>query len=205
MSGDCLYIPSQWVHQSNILSHDNSLEFSWRPESWTPDQDCSRAFKQRIISTLSFPGEGYASIEKTMDTEEILMVKLTKLLDKLISLETNIELSTFLTEMVSDVSLTPDMQEWTEECRDRLSEMFKTIDVNSDGHINNDDLKAITDQNVKKFIGRMEDRFADLNDVIIDQRVDFSLGHLKPHSRRELVESVREVDGSDGSRSREEL
>ena len=140
-----------------------------------------------------------------MDTEEILMVKLTKLLDKLISLETNIELSTFLTEMVSDVSLTPDMQEWTEECRDRLSEMFKTIDVNSDGHINNDDLKAITDQNVKKFIGRMEDRFADLNDVIIDQRVDFSLGHLKPHSRRELVESVREVDGSDGSRSREEL
>ena len=140
-----------------------------------------------------------------MDTEEILMVKLTKLLDKLISLETNIELSTFLTEMVSDVSLTPDMQEWTEECRDRLSEMFKTIDVNSDGHINNDDLKAITDQNVKRFIGRMEDRFADLNDVIIDQRVDFSLGHLKPHSRRELVESVREVDGSDGSRSREEL
>ena len=140
-----------------------------------------------------------------MDTEEILMVKLTKLLDKLISLETNIELSTFLTEMVSDVSLTPDMQEWTEECRDRLSEMFKTIDVNSDGHINNDDLKAITDQNVRRFIGRMEDRFADLNDVIIDQRVDFSLGHLKPHSRRELVESVREVDGSDGSRSREEL
>ena len=140
-----------------------------------------------------------------MDTEEILMVKLTKLLDKLISLETNIELSTFLTEMVSDVSLTPDMQEWTEECRDRLSEMFKTIDVNSDGHIKNDDLKAITDQNVKRFIGRMEDRFADLNDVIIDQRVDFSLGHLKPHSRRELVESVREVDGSDGSRSREEL
>ena len=133
------------------------------------------------------------------------MVKLTKLLDKLISLERNVELSTFLTEMVSDVSLTPDMQEWTEECRDRLSEMFKTIDVNSDGHINNDDLKAITDQNVKKFIGRMEDRFADLNDVIIDQRVDFSLGHLKPHSRRELVESVREVDGSDGSRSREEL
>ena len=133
------------------------------------------------------------------------MVKLTKLLDKLISLETNIELSTFLTEMVSDVSLTPDMQEWTEECRDRLSEMFKTIDVNSDGHFNNDDLKAITDQNVKRFIGRMEDRFADLNDVIIDQRVDFSLGHLKPHSRRELVESVREVDGSDGSRSREEL
>ena len=140
-----------------------------------------------------------------MDTEEILMVKLTKLLDKLINLERNIELSTFLTEMVSDVSLTPDMQEWTEECRHRLSEMFKTIDVNSDGHINNDDLKAITDQNVKRFIGRMEDRFADLNDVIIDQRVDFSLGHLKPHSRRELVESVREVDGSDGSRSREEL
>lgn len=140
-----------------------------------------------------------------MDTEEILMVKLTKLLDKLLSLKTNIELSTFLTEMVSDVSLTPDMQEWTEECRDRLSEMFKTIDVNSDGHINNDDLKAITDQNVKRFIGRMEDRFADLNDVIIDQRVDFSLGHLKPHSRRELVEEVRESDETERSRSREEL
>ena len=194
-----------WVHQANIVSQDNSLEFKWRPESWTPDQDCQRGFKKRTISTLSFPGESYAAIEKTLDTEEILMVKLTELLDKLVKLEKDIELSTFLTEMVSDVSFTPDLQEWTEELRDRLSEMFQTIDVNSDGHINNEDLKAITHQNVRKFIGRMEDRFADLNDVIIDQRVDFSLGQLKPHSRREMMKQVGQSEGGQTSKSREEL
>ena len=36
-----------------------------------------------MISTLSFPGEGYVGREKTLDTEEILLDKLTSLLDKL--------------------------------------------------------------------------------------------------------------------------
>ena len=190
MSGDCIYIPTEWVHQANIVSLDNSLEFKWRPEAWTPDEDCSRGYKKKVISTISFPGENYTSRERTLDTEEILLAKLTKLLDKLLSIQGNVELTRFLTEMISDDSMTPDLQEWTEELGERLEEMFQTIDVNRDGVINNEDLGAITPQNIKKFLGQMEDRFADLTDVIIDQRVDFSLGHFKPRSRRDMVKQV---------------
>ena len=190
MSGDCIYIPTEWVQQANIVSLDNSLEFKWRPEAWTPDEDCSRGYRKKVISTISLPGENYTSRERTLDTEEILLAKLTKLLDKLLSIQGNVELTRFLTEMISDDSMTPDLQEWTEELGERLEEMFQTIDVNRDGVINNEDLRAITPQNIKKFLGRMEDRFADLTDVIIDQRVDFSLGHFKPHSRRDMVKQV---------------
>ena len=204
MSGDCIYIPTEWVQQANIVSLDNSLEFKWRPEAWTPDEDCSRGYRKKVISTISFPGENYTSRERTLDTEEILLAKLTKLLDKLLSIQGNVELTRFLTEMISDDSMTPDLQEWTEELGERLEEMFQTIDVNRDGVINNEDLGAITPQNIKKFLGRMEDRFADLTDVIIDQRVDFSLGHFNPRSRRDMVKQVA-GDTASANTHRDEL
>jgi len=192
--GDCIYIPAGWVHQSNIVSSDNSVEFQWSPEAWTPDEDCRRGYRKRMISTLSFPGEGYVGREKTLDTEEILLDKLTSLLDKLFSPPKEIDRTTFMTEMIKDDSLTPDLQEWTEELSERLGEMFQTIDVNGDSQLSNEDLMAITDQSLAKFLGRMKDRFADLNDLIIDQRVDFSLGSFKPLSRGSMMKQVLETD-----------
>ena len=95
---------------------------------------------------------------------------------------------------ILDDSLTPDLQEWTEELGERLGEMFQTIDVNGDSQLSNEDLMAITDQSLAKFLGRMKDRFADLNDLIIDQRVDFSLGSFKPLSRGSMIKQVLETD-----------
>ena len=197
MSGDCIYIPTEWVQQANIVSLDNSLEFKWRPEAWTPDEDCRRGYRKRMISTLSFPGESYVGREKTLDTEEILLDKLTSLLDKLFSTPRQIDRTTFMMEMIKDDNLTPDLQDWTEELADRLGEMFETIDVNGDRLLSNEDLMAITDQSLGRFLGRMEDRFADLTDLIIDQRVDFSLGSFKPLSRGAMVKQVLQTDDGD--------
>ena len=202
--GDCIYIPSGWVHQSNIVSSDNSLEFQWRSEAWTPDEDCRRGYRKRMISTLSFPGESYVARERTLDTEEILLDKLTSLLDKLLSPPREIDQTTFMMEMIQEDSLTPDLQEWTEELGDRLREMFETIDVDGDSLLSNADLVAITDHSLGNFLGRMKDRFADLNDLIMDQRVDFSLSSLRPLSRGSMMKQVLETD-EDKKIKRDEL
>ena len=186
------------------MSEDNSLEWRWRPESWTPDEDCSRGYRKRMVSTLSFPGENYLGIEKTLDTEELLMVKLTNLLDTVLTPARDVDLNTLMEEMIRDDSITPDLQDWTEECSERLQEMFQTLDVTADGILNNEDLKAITKDSVRKFLGRMEDRFADLNDLIIDQRVDFSLGSLRARSRGDMVKEVRKTEERERG-GREEL
>ena len=155
-----------------------------------------------MISTLSFPGESYVGREKTLDKEEILLDKLTSLLDKLFSPPRQIHRTTFMMEMIKDDSLTPDLQDWTEELADRLGEMFETIDVNGDSLLNNEDLMAITDRSLGMFLGRMEDRFADLTDLIIDQRVDFSLGSFKPRSRGAMMKQVLHTDDDDDEESK---
>ena len=147
-----------------------------------------------MISTLSFPGEGYVGREKTLDTEEILLDKLTSLLDKLLSPPRQIDRATFMREMIKDDNLTPDLQDWTEELADRLGEMFETLDVNGDRLLSNEDLRAITDDSLAAFLGRMEDRLADLTDLIIDQRVDFSLGSFRPLSRGAMMKQVLETE-----------
>ena len=147
-----------------------------------------------MISTLSFPGEGYVGREKTLDTEEILLDKLTSLLDKLLSPPRQIDRATFMREMIKDDNLTPDLQDWTEELADRLGEMFETLDVNGDRLLNNEDLRALTDDSLAAFLGRMEDRLADLTDLIIDQRVDFSLGSFRPLSRGAMMKQVLETE-----------
>ena len=85
-----------------------------------------------------------------------------------------------------------------------MGEMFETIDVNGDGLLSNEDLRAVTEDSLGMFLGRMEDRFADLTDLIIDQRVDFSLGSFKPLSRGTMMKQVQETD-SDTKINRDEL
>ena len=92
-----------------------------------------------MISTLSFPGESYQGRERTLDTEEILLDKLTSLLDKLFSPPRQVDRTAFMMEMIKDDSLTPDLQDWTEELADRLGEMFETLDVNGDRLLSNED------------------------------------------------------------------
>ena len=157
-----------------------------------------------MISTLSFPGEGYVGREKTLDTEEILLDKLTSLLDKLLSPPRQIDRATFMTEMIKDDNLTPDLQDWTEELADRLGEMFETLDVTGDRLLSNEDLRAITDDSLAAFLGRMEDRLADLTDLIIDQRVDFSLAGFRPLSRGAMMKQVLETE-TDTKINRDEL
>ena len=110
-SGDCIYIPSDWVFQSNVVSVENSLEFKWKPEPWTPDEECSKGLKKRFLSTLNFPGEEYEKIDLTLDNHETLMKKVEKVLDKVLTRERKqFSFEKFMTDMIQDESLLQDLQ-----------------------------------------------------------------------------------------------
>ena len=79
------------------------------------------------------------------------------------------------------------MQEWTEECEERVKEMFRTVDLNNDDLVDGNDLKMITEDNLKKFLGRMQDRFADITDIVFDQKIDFHIAKEYPKARNSMI------------------
>ena len=100
-----------WVYQSNVLSLDNSVELKWTPEPWTPDEECSKGYKRKFISTLNFPGEEYKAVDLTLDNEEILLKKLELVLDKLLTKEyKQLNFDNFQSEIIQDEALLPDLQ-----------------------------------------------------------------------------------------------
>ena len=110
--GDCIYIPSTWVYQANIVSHENSLEVKWQPGSWTPDDECVKGMQKRTLSTINFSGEDFTAIVTTRDQEEKLIKKLESLLDKVLVEDAKpLDLEHFKAELVRDESLLPDLQE----------------------------------------------------------------------------------------------
>ena len=111
MLGDCIYIPSSWVYQTNILSVENSLELKWKPEPWTPDEECSKGMTKKYLSTLSFPGEDYKAVDSTVDKEEKLLKKFERLFDKVLTQERrSFDFLQFLSSIIQDEVLLPDLQ-----------------------------------------------------------------------------------------------
>ena len=99
------------MFQSNVVSVENSLEFKWKPEPWTPDEECSKGLKKRFLSTLNFPGEEYEKIDLTLDNHETLMKKVEKVLDKVLIRERKqFSFEKFMTDMIQDESLLQDLQ-----------------------------------------------------------------------------------------------
>ena len=110
-AGDCIYIPAGWVFQSNIVSIDNSLELKWKPEPWTPDEECVKGFTKRMLSTISFPGENYKGVDTTRDQEEVLIKKLEKVMDKVLTTDRRkLNFERFSSVIIPDETLLPDLQ-----------------------------------------------------------------------------------------------
>ena len=64
----------------------------------------------RYLSTLSFPGESYKAVDRTLDQAETLLQKLEVLLDKLLTTERrSFTLEQFLAEIIQEESLLPDL------------------------------------------------------------------------------------------------
>ena len=64
----------------------------------------------RYLSTLSFPGESYQAVDRTLDQAETLLQKLEVLLDKLLTTQRrSLTLEQFLAEIIQDESLLPDL------------------------------------------------------------------------------------------------
>ena len=64
--------------------------------------------------------------------------------------------------------------------------MFRTLDTNGDGTVNAGDIDNISAKTVTRFLGRMKDRFADMADILIDQKIDFHIAS----SRQSIVENI---------------
>jgi len=188
--GDCIYIPAYWLSQANILTYDNSVEIRWTSAPWTPDTDCTKGLKNKYLSSLSFQGEQYYGVDSTLDKKKALVEKVSRILDKVLMEKKRLNYADFMAEMIKDEELLPDLQEWTQESSARAKEMFETLDMNKDNIVDDKDVEMLTGNNVSKFMGKMEDRLADMMDIIMDQRVDFSLAGEMAKSRSSMAEQI---------------
>ena len=188
--GDCLYIPAYWVTQSNILTQDNSVEIKWSSSSWTPDSDCTKGLKNKFLSSLSFPGEMYSGVDPTLDKKGILVDKVSRILDKVLTEKKGFNAAEFMAAIVKDSEVLAELQEWTDESSARAEEMFETLDMNSDQILDHNDVHMVISSNVSKLMGKMEDRLADMTDMIMDQRVDISVAGETAKTRSSMVKQI---------------
>jgi len=72
----------------------------------------------------------------------------------------------------------------------RSEEMFRTLDVTNDALVNRADFDTVSKQGLRVFLARMEDRFADLDDIMSDQKVDFILDNQKAVPRNEMRRQI---------------
>ena len=168
------------------------MEIKWTSSSWPPDSDCPKGLKKKFLSSLTFPGENYIGVDPTLDKKGILVEKVSIIFDKLLGEKKSMNFAQFMAAIVKDEDLLPELQEWTVESTARAKEMFITLDMNSDNLVDHKDVEMVDNINVSKLLGRMEDRIADLMDMIMDQRVDFSLAGETAKSRSSIAKQILE-------------
>ena len=99
------------MFQSNVVSVDNSLELKWMSEPWTPDEECTKGYTKRTLSTISFPGENYRAVDTTRDQEEVLLRKVEKVMDIVLRSERRkLNFEQFSAVIIPDEALLPDLQ-----------------------------------------------------------------------------------------------
>ena len=95
-----------------------------------------------------------------------------------------------MADIVKDEEVLPELQEWTVESTARAREMFNTLDMNLDSVLDSKDVEAISNANLSELMGKMEDRLADMTDMIMDQRVDISLAGETAKSRSSIAKQI---------------
>merc|ERR1712147_202447 len=120
----------------------------------------------------------------------MLVDKVSIILDKMLKEKTTFNFAEFMAVIVKDEELLPELQEWTAESTARAKEMFDTLDINSDNMLDGKDVETISTENLSKFMGKMEDRLADMMDMIMDQRVDISLAGETVKTRSSIAKQI---------------
>lgn len=166
------------------------MEIRWTSASWTPDTDCTKGLKNKLLSSINFPGEQYYGVDSTLDKKKALVEKVSRILDKILTEKKRLNYATFMADIIKDEELLPELQEWTQESSARAKEMFETLDMNKDAILDDKDVEMLTGDTVSKFMGKMEDRLADMMDIIMDQRVDFSLTGEVAKSRSSMADQI---------------
>merc|ERR1711934_129272 len=138
------------------------------------------------------------SMESTVTVSD-LTVKEKRVLDRVSDIldkaGDGMSLTEFQATLASTPALSPDLREWTKECSLRSEEMFHSLDVTNDALVSRADIDSLSKQGLHVFLARMEDRFADLDDIMSDQKVDFILDNEKAVPRdamRQLILNLKE-------------
>jgi hypothetical protein len=139
---------------------------------------------------LSLPGEKYFGVDPTLDKKGILAEHVSIILDKILKEKKKINFDEFMALIVKDEELLPELQEWTVESTAMAKEMFNTLDINLDSILDFNDVEIVDNSNLSKLMSKMEDRLADMMDMIMDQRVDISLAGETAKSRSSIANQI---------------
>merc|ERR1712130_199853 len=144
-----------------------------------------------IVLVIFFAAFDLVALEFTVselsEKEKRVFERVSDILDKTGS---GMSLTEFQATLASTPALSPDLREWTKECSLRTGEMFATLDVTNDALVSRADIDAVSKQGLPVFLSRMEDRFADLDDIMSDQKVDFILDNEKAVPREEMRRQI---------------
>ena len=57
--GDCLYVPSKWIHQQNVYGGDHSLEIRFKDfETGENMEKCDKVISRATLGDYAFEAEG---------------------------------------------------------------------------------------------------------------------------------------------------
>merc|ERR1719242_177791 len=146
-----------------------------------------------ILAIAMFAIKLTSSESTVTDLNEKERRVLERVSDILAKTDDGLSLIQFQATLASTPALSPDLREWTTECSLRSQEMFRTLDVTNDALVSSADFEAATKQGLRVFLARMEDRFADLDDIMSDQKVDFILATEKAVPREEMRRQILKI------------
>merc|ERR1712192_12581 len=139
------------------------------------------------IFTIKLVSASESTVDNLTVKEKRVLDRVSDILDKT---DDGMSLTEFQATLASTSTLSPDLREWTKECSLRSQEMFRTLDVTNDALVSRADFDTVSKQGLRVFLARMEDRFADLDDIMSDQKVDFILDNEKAVPRNEMRRQI---------------
>ncbi|XP_018022950.1 uncharacterized protein LOC108678964 [Hyalella azteca] len=189
-AGDCLLLPKSWAFEVAASSATSLMLLSW-----TEDVTLSEAFMERLLENnaakVSVMSQQKALPSSDRDDSDRLTLshfmpsvrpsKRMAWLDKpklpyiftrfFFSKVPYLDLEEFVNLMKVDANVFPSLVDCSpkSECFFLLSYIFKQLDFNADGQLNQDDLKSLTPARYQELSAELDDLIQEVTDVATDQ------------------------------------
>ena len=175
--GQCLYVPSNWIVQMNILEKGAStFEMRWRNVEYTCDKHI------RFYTSLGDVGwigeEVEQPKEKSSDRMRNTIDFFAPQIGTYILSGNDIDYEKFSKMVRTDIYYTKHLPKWNDECEVLAGRLFKTLDRNGDDVLNEKDIDGLKEKDVEPWAEIARDRQYDLLELSFDLMVD-SVGGSK--------------------------